>query len=206
MIWSVTFDHLPETAAVDGIVYPINFGYRAMMAIEIEMFGENNDEQKLLNTLNIFYFQNIPLDWQKAIDYMLWFHRCGREEKKRGGGGLAKDKRAYCFSQDAPLIYAAFMQQYQVNLRKTSNKELHWWEFSAMLESLNEDTKMAKVMYWRTCDLNDLPKSQKKFIKKMKELYALKETESSLDCKAKLAKRNTDMKEYIRKRMEECGK
>lgn len=74
------------------------------------------------------------------------------------------------------------------------------------MEGLNDDTKIAKVIYWRTCDLNELTKSQKKYVKKMRELYALKEPEMSMDCKTKLAKRNADMKEYVRKRMEECRK
>lgn len=206
MIQAVTFDTLPETASINGVVYPVNFGYRAMMKIEIEMFGENNDEQKLLNALNIFYLQNIPSDQKAAVDYMLWFHRCGRDEEKKSGSGRTKVKRGYCFLKDAPLIYAAFRQQYGIDLRRTLNKELHWWEFSAMFDCLDENTTMAKVMYWRTCDLKGMSGEQKKFVKKMRGLYALKDPESSMDSRTKLARRNAEMKAYVKKRMEECRK
>lgn len=206
MIPLITFDNVPETAVINGIVYPIKYGYRSMMAVEIEMFREISDEQKLLNALNIFYAQNIPPDIQKAVDYMLWFHRCGGEIRKKSAGGRASPGRAYCFQQDAPLIYAAFRQQYQLDLRRTLDKELHWWEFMAMFEALDDNVKMAKVMHWRTCSLDGMSKEHKKFIKEMRSRYALKDPESTMDSKAKLAKRNADMKAYVKKRMEESRK
>lgn len=206
MIQSITFDTLPESVTIDGIVYPVNYGYRAMMAIEIEMFSDKNDEQKLLNALNIFYFQNIPANMDKAIEEMLRFHRCGEEERKKVGSGGRKSNRGYCFKKDAPLIYAAFRQQYQIDLRRLPNKELHWWEFSALFDALSDQTKISKVIYWRTCDLNQLTKAEKRFVSKMRNLYALELPKSTMDSQAALAKRNADMKAYVRKRMEECGK
>lgn len=200
MIESIIFDNLPDKVLIHGVEHRINYGYRAIMAIEIEMFSDNNDEQKLLNALNIFYFQDIPSDWDEAIRHMLWFHRCGREEKK-SGGGCARAKRGYCFKQDAPLIYAAFRQQYHINLRNTLSNDLHWWEFSALFECLDENVKMARVMYWRTCDLGSLSKQEKKFVKKMRNVYRLEEPDGDLDGRARLITRNADMKEYVRSRM-----
>lgn len=206
MRWSITFDHLPKSACIDGVEYPIGYGYRSMMAAEIEMFDpKNSDEQRLLNALNLFYLENVPPNRDKAVDFMLWFHRCG-EPAKTGGAAKRKSKRGYCFLKDAPLIYAAFRQQYGINLRETKSIDLHWWEFSAMFEALDENTRMAKVMYWRTCDMKGMGKEQKAFIKKMQVLYALEEADSSMDSRTKLAKRNADMKAYVKKRMEECRK
>ena len=127
MHWIITFDRLPKTACIDGVEYPIGYGYRYMMAAEIEMFNPSiSDEQRLLNALNLFYLENIPPNIEKAVEFMLWFHRCG-EEAKKGKGSKGKTKRGYCFRQDAPLIYAAFRQQYGIDLRKTKSDELHWW-------------------------------------------------------------------------------
>jgi len=54
MKWSVTFDRLPITATIGGVVYDVAFGYRTMMAAEIEMFRQDiSDEQKMLNALNL---------------------------------------------------------------------------------------------------------------------------------------------------------
>ena len=61
MRWLVTFDILPESACIDGVEYPIGYGYRSMMAAEIEMFRQDiSDEQKILNALNLFFMNNIP--------------------------------------------------------------------------------------------------------------------------------------------------
>ena len=118
MKWSVTFDRLPSTATIGGVVYDVAFGYRTMMAAEIEMFRQDiSDEQKMLNALNLFYVRNIPPDLDAAVDYMLWFHRGGEPARKGGGSKRRTTRRGYCFLKDAPLIYAAFRQQYGINLR-----------------------------------------------------------------------------------------
>lgn len=201
----ITFDNLPVMANIDGETYPINYGYRTMMAIEMEMFGKNNDEQKVLTALNLFYGEYIPRNRGKAIDYMLWFHRCGEDKKKSKKSGASKGKRGYCFAQDASLIYAAFRQQYQINLKNTLNAEMHWWEFCALFNSLSEETKMSKVIYWRTCNLNDVPKNKRSFIKNMKEAYAIKEN-GTMEGRINLAERNARLKAYVKMRMEECKK
>ena len=76
----------------------------------------------------------------------------------------------------------------------------------AMFDSFGEDMKISRVMYYRTADMKGMGKNQKSFIKKMRSIYALKHAESDMDARAKLAKRNRDMKEYVRKRLEECQK
>ena len=75
-----------------------------------------------------------------------------------------------------------------------------------MFESLSEDLLISRIMYYRTADLSGMGKNQKAFIKRMREQYAIKHETSNLDARAKLAKRNKDMKEYVRRRMEECRK
>lgn len=58
MKWSVTFDRTPSTATIGGVVYDVAFGYRTMMAAEIEMFRQDiSDEQKMLNALNCSTFE-----------------------------------------------------------------------------------------------------------------------------------------------------
>lgn len=205
MKWSVTFDRLPSTACIGGTVYDVSFGYRTMMAAEIEMFRQDiGDDQKMLNALNLFYVRNIPPDLDAAVDYMLWFHRGGEPARKGSGSKRRTARRGYCFLKDAPLIYAAFRQQYGINLRQTPNDALHWWEFLAMFEALDENTRMAKVMYWRTCDTKEMGKEQKAYIKQMRTLYSLEEPQTTMDSRLRLAKRNADMRAYVKKRMEEC--
>lgn len=204
---NILLDELPEAVTVDGILYPVNWGYRAMILIEMDLFRvDRSDEQKILDALNIFYCQNLPQNANEALRQLLWFYAAGREQKgSNKKKGASETRRCYCFDQDAPHIYAAFQTQYSLNLNRTKNYELHWWEFKAMFESLGEELKISKIMYYRTAKLTGLGKEQRRFLNEMKKLYAIEQTESSLDDKAKLAKRNADMKAYVRKRVGESS-
>lgn len=207
MMANILLHRLPKSVQVSGSEYPVNWGYRANILIEIVMFSTSrSDEQKLLDALNIFYLKNIPPDMEAAIKQMICFFHCGKEIKSENGVSFRRQQRSYDFEMDAPLIYAAFRAQYGVNLNRTLNNELHWWEFSAMFDSLNENLKMSRIMYYRTADLEGMSKNQKKFIKKMRALYAIPSGDETLSDKARLAKRNADMKAYVRKRLLECEK
>ena len=108
MKWSLTFDRLPSKTTIGGVVYDVAFGYRTMMAAEIEMFRQDiSDEQKMLNALNLFYVRNIPPDLD-AADYAVVPSR-RRTSARKGGGSKTSDGAAgVLFLKDALLIYAAF--------------------------------------------------------------------------------------------------
>lgn len=204
---------LPHSVVVNDCIYDVNWGYRANIMMEICIFSDRSDEQKLLDCLNIFYCRNIPTDMNQAIEKMLWFHRCGRspdkpDDKKQVSGAHRPKQtgRAYCFDKDAALIFAAFFSQYGINLNRTANKDLHWWEFMAMFDSLGEDLLISRVMYYRTADTEGMSKKQKAFIMRMRKLHSLSDASSDMDSKAKLAKRNADMLAYVRERMDACKK
>ena len=210
---NILIDELPHSVVVNDCIYDVNWGYRANIMMEICIFSDRSDEQKLLDCLNIFYCRNIPTDMNQAIEKMLWFHRCGRspdkpDDKKQPSGAQRPKRtgRAYCFDKDAALIFAAFFSQYGINLNRTANKDLHWWEFMAMFDSLGEDLLISRVMYYRTADTEGMSKKQKAFIMRMRKLYSLSDASSDMDSKAKLAKRNADMLAYVRERMDACKK
>ena len=203
---NLLLDRLPEHVEIDGTEYPVNWGYRAVILIEICMFdGRRSEEQRILDALNIFYSEAIPGNLPEALDRLLWFYRCGKEERKekKKGAPAKQKKRCYCFEQDAPYIYAAFRTQYGIDLNDTKNRDLHWWKFHAMFESLGEDLKISKIMYYRTAPLTGLSKEKRKFLNEMKKLYALEEPDRTVDSHVKLAKRNEEMKAYVRKRASE---
>jgi len=207
MYHNILIDELPKKVEVGGCEYDINYGYRAGILIEIEMFSDKEDEDKLLEALNIFYLGNIPPEMEEAMQKLLWFYRCGKQEPKEEQSSHSirrQQRRAYCFEVDAARIYAAFRTQYGINLNQTPSNALHWWEFMAMFDSLSEELLISRIMFYRTADLKNMGKNQREFIKRMRKLYAIKHESSNLDDRAKLAKRNRDMKEYVRKRMEAC--
>lgn len=104
---------------------------------------------------------------------LTWFYSRGElEGASAGQEGGKPAPRAFDFDQDANLIYAAFYAAYGISL--TTVEFLHWWEFMALLEGLPENTLLKRIMYYRTVDINELSKAERKHVKRMKQLFALK--------------------------------
>lgn len=120
-------------------------------------------------------FERVPEDLDYAVQKLLWFYNCGKSPKDAAGGraGMRPPERAYDFDKDAPLIYASFVAAYGMHL--TEVDYLHWWEFTALLQSLPDTTPMGRVMYLRTVDLDTIKdKTQRKILAEQKDHWRLK--------------------------------
>lgn len=200
---NILVDELPVTVVIDRQEYAVNWGFRTFILIEICIFDMNlSDEDRIINALRLFYGDSIPQDITSAFNMMMWFYRGGKDDKKpsKGPARPAKEKRCYCFEQDAPHIYSAFRTQYGMDLQDIKNTDLHWWKFKSLFESLSEELKMSKIMYYRVAETAGMDKSQVKFIRQMKKIYAL-ETETTADAKKSLAKRDADLKNYVKRKV-----
>ena len=74
----------------------------------------------------------------------------------------------------------------------------------ALFESLNEETKMSKIMYYRKANISGLPKERRVFINEMKKLYQITDI-SGAGKKITLEARNRKWMEYVRSRKIEAG-
>lgn len=155
---------------------PLSTDFRNMINVEIIMLEDDtlDEREKVLASLYQLY-ENIPADIHKAINGLRWFYTRGKHDEDDEPALYSRQsiKKPYSFSQDANMIFAAFYATYGINLATT--EYLHWWEFSALFENLPETTLMWRVMYWRTVDIAELPKHEKKHVQKMRDIYALKE-------------------------------
>ena len=161
---------LPEE--IDGI--EISADFRNMIQMDLLLRDDEiTDFEKTLTALNLLY-PEIPPDVTKAIEGLEWFYSRGEvaEPGESSAGQQSSPKRAFCFEQDANLIFSGFYSVYGISL--TTIEFLHWWEFMALFEGLPEDTLMKKVIYWRTVDVNKLPKGEKKSVIRLRKLFALK--------------------------------
>ena len=112
-------------------------------------------------------------DLKDAIAEILAFYRCGKPEEKQAKGSVeTTTKRTYDFAYDADLIYAAFLEQYGLDLQAVPF--LHWWRFRALFAGLSDKTEFMKVVGYRSVTItNDMSKGEKKRYQKLKALYAL---------------------------------
>lgn len=175
---NIILDVLPETVEIDGAEYRINSDFRISILFELLMQDDEvGKRQKLVQGLQLYY-PEIPHNVTMAVDKMIWFYRCGKETESGGhGSGSGRAKQIYSFEHDDDYIYAAFLEQYGIDLQDI--EELHWWKFRALFRGLSEDTEFVKIMGYRSVKITSkMSKEQREFYKKMQSIHALPITDA----------------------------
>lgn len=171
---NILIDLLPSSVEIDDTEYEINTDFRISVLFSLLMEdNELTEEQKVLQAVNLYY-PVVPNNIGKAIEQIKWFYSCGKLDKPIGNKkrGISS-KKVFDFEADANYIYSAFMSQYRIDLQDI--RQLHWWKFKALLESLKEDNKLSKIIEYRSVDLSKIKdKEQRKFYKDMQKQYSLK--------------------------------
>lgn len=168
--------NLPTSFLIGGKEYEISSDFRTMLELE-EIFSSDDltDAQKAEQALWLFY-GCIPEEVEEAVEKLCFFWQCGRKEKprKRGRQAAGDDfyqPPVYSFTNDAGLIYGAFLTQYGIDLSCTN---LHWWQFMALFEALEDDRVIKEVMRCRAVEVKgDMPQAQKDYYNAMKRHYEL---------------------------------
>lgn len=165
---------LPKTVIIAGKECPINTNFRISIQFELLMQDGDLEEQEKVTRAIKLYYPEMPENIQEACGQLIWFYRCGKDEDTGEGEDAdpGDGKKVYDFEYDADYIYAAFLEQYGVDL--TSIKYLHWWKFRAMFRALDDSCEFVKIMGYRGMRIpSKMPKEQKAFYRKMKRIYAL---------------------------------
>lgn len=78
----------------------------------------------------------------------------------------------YSYSYDDEYIYAAFLDQYGIDLQDIPY--LHWWKFKAMFVGLKSDSRIVEIMGYRGIEItSQMSSEQKQFYRKMKKQFAI---------------------------------
>ena len=176
---NLLLDTLPEIVKIDGREYFVDTCFRAMIVFEqvindISLSGE----QKVRESLEIFYTDKIPRNTLAAFEQLILFYSCGKKpekkQPKKNGEVTIKERRIYDFVQDAPYIYSAFLSQYGIDLNEI--EYLHWWKFDALFRGLNDDQKIIKIMGYRSADLSEIKNSKERSrMAKLKHMFSLEQ-------------------------------
>lgn len=170
---NLLLDRPPTKIEVGGLFYEIDADFRTGIAFELLMLDEEFTETEKAARAMELYFPQIPDDEEEAMEKILWFYLCGREETNQEEKETepAPKNIVYSYEYDAGSIYAAFLSQYGMDLVEIPF--LHWWKFKALFHALDENLEFMKIMRYRAVDITKVPKEQKDFYRKMKQLYAL---------------------------------
>ena len=176
---SILTNDLPCAVEVDGVMYSVRTDFRGWLKFYEFIRNRDFTAETVAEMLLTIYKDQLPPTIEQAFAAAVDFFSCG--EKAKGGKG----KPVIDFAQDAGSIYAAFRQQYGINL-VTDN--LHWYEFRALFDNLTDDTQMVKIMEFRSVNLAKIKdKETKDYYRKMKRAYRLKDTRSDEEREQELA-------------------
>lgn len=157
------------------IKIPFDTNFRIGIAFEIMMQNPKYSIQaKTYQAINLFYPEmNKIKDFKKAIDDIIWFYSCGKNEEKTSQKTKnIKNRQIYSYEFDNDLIYCAFKNQYNIDLEEIDY--LHWWKFKAMFNGLKSDNRIIEIMGYRAMDLSKIKdKDMRKQYKALQEEYKL---------------------------------
>lgn len=196
---SLLTEQLPDYVEAGSARWPIDPDFRLMVELESAVTSpEGLGGESLAGLLARFYPKGMPPDPEMAVDGMLWFYRCGKEDEPEGGGA-AGHTRLYDFEQDGEALYTSFLQAFRIDLTSDS---VHWWQFRRLMFGLPADTPFAQRLHYRTADTSGMGKEQKKHYAKMKRLFAIREPARVHET---LEQRNARMRAYVERRFTEVA-
>lgn len=177
---NILIDKLPCSVIVDNIDTDIVSDFRTSILFE-QLMKDNsvNDDVKIELALNLYFPKQYIINTVDAVNKIIWFYSGGKEIKDSSNksSNSGKNVNIYDFEQDADYIYAAFMEQYKIDLADIDY--LHWWKFKSLFYGLNKDIQLSKIMFYRSVELtDDMTKNEHKFYRDMKRLYALEDMRS----------------------------
>ena len=130
---------LPESIEVDGSLYYIQTSFKYWLRF-LELL-ENKEITP--NDFDFMYKGSKPSNRQDGVLALIQF--CNPPEllprlQENGGGGKVVD-----YIIDADYIYAAFLEQYGIDL---ISSDMHWYKFQALFKGLHE-TKLNEIIGYR---------------------------------------------------------
>lgn len=167
---SIITDELPRQYEYDGRIYDFHTDFREWIRFELLMLDEDIIPDERVKLIPHLIFPEVPPD-PKLGEFILWFYSCGRRFGNGKSGKGRKKAAVYSFEYDDGYIYAAFMENYGIDL--TSIEYLHWWKFKALFKSLH-DCKLCEIMAYRSEEITDkTPLWRRKQIEECQRIYAL---------------------------------
>lgn len=111
-------DKTPDTITVSGVDYKINTDFRVWIKFELILTNQIDDtlSAEILAEIQKLVFRTpCPMN-EETVEAILNFYRCGKPPEKHSGGG--NDKAVFDYDFDDGYIYAAFKEQYGIDLNE----------------------------------------------------------------------------------------
>lgn len=128
--------------------------------------------EKIYLSYRLIFRKSVPSDLAQVKDDLeacFRFYNCEKEPRITP----TCRERVLDWKEDSPTIWADFLIYARIDLDR--EKDLHWWEFMALFESLPEDAQIKKRMGLRSTDLSKIKDPE------MRNNYAQAKAQVALD-------------------------
>lgn len=202
---------LPDSLEIDGIDYPIDSDFRTVLLI-MDMYSDKklSEMGKHLTMLEILFtpipnegedpITNIPPNFNEAVKQAMWFLDIGQTKKvnykpkKDIDGKLIKDTNGNVimeidekpepvlldYKQDEQMLFSAVNAVFSRDIR--AEKNLHWWTFYGLCQSISSDSLMSTIMSIRNkiAKGDKLDDQEKKYVRDNNHIVVIrKETDEN---------------------------
>lgn len=173
---NILTDKLPESIELFGSPVPVHADHRSCIRAIVALLDDDtlDNDEAVCVAFREFYIHDdfwvrFPEEALAAETEFLRGAPVPALPGQKAGKGTTNE-RAYSFLYDQTAIYAAFWQQYRIDLTRDT---LHWWSFKALLDHLHGN-HMAEIMCKRTAqEESGMTSDQKKQLRKEKALWRL---------------------------------
>lgn len=171
------YEEYPTNIEVNGKNIPVITDFREYVKMFDMLKSTDIDpfEKKILLEQ---YFKETPDDFAAAMDALVDFvlMKETQEEKEdiEDDEEETNKKTLYSFSIDYPFIFAAFLQEYGINIRTIPY--MHWWEFRLLFDGLPESTEIKQRIIYRNIDTSAIKdKDERRRIERIQRAIRLPE-------------------------------
>lgn len=154
---------LPQAVKVGGSFFDIHTDHRYILIFRDKL----KEAPKDLREFDFMYIDKKPDNRLDGINAICEFMTPPQELPRRTTNEI--DEVVLDYEIDAPYIYAAFMEQYKIDLIETP---LHWHKFLALLHALH-DTELNRIINCRMWKPNGKNGEYERMQQKLYEAWRL---------------------------------
>ncbi|MEA4875398.1 Gp15 family bacteriophage protein [Anaerorhabdus sp.] len=173
MSFNFLLDEYPNEVIINEVAYTIESNFKEILKV-LQLHNDNafSEEEKILNSISLFYKTEIPHNFQEAYNEMLNFIKMYSTDEQN----QTKSPSILDYEIDNRMIYSAFKQNYRIDLNK---ENIHWYEFNCLLENLSDNKpKLVQIMEIRAMEIDENYSSKHKAkLRKLKREYSLEKQE-----------------------------
>lgn len=160
---------LPQAIKVGGVYYPIHTDFKYFLSF-CEILKEKNTDYTVYDFM---YINKKPIN--RAAGFAQLCNFMSPQEELPRNKEKESEEIVLDYAIDSAYIYAAFMEQYKIDL---IDVKLHWHKFVALMRGLH-DTELNRIISARLWKPSGKNGEYEKYQQKMYEAWKLPQPEDS---------------------------